>query len=92
MPPGVPYIIGNEAAERFSYYGMQSVLIVFMTHYLVNELRRASLTMSSNGGMHTKFRLVLSAVYFLPILGAVIAEGFLGNTGLFLAVDRLLPR
>ena len=23
MPPGVPYIIGNEAAERFSYYGMR---------------------------------------------------------------------
>jgi POT family proton-dependent oligopeptide transporter len=21
MPPGVPYIVGNEAAERFSYYG-----------------------------------------------------------------------
>ncbi len=30
MPPGVPYIIGNEAAERFSYYGMKSVLTVFM--------------------------------------------------------------
>ena len=23
MPPGIPYIIGNEAAERFSYYGMK---------------------------------------------------------------------
>ena len=33
MPPGVPYIIGNEAAERFSYYGMKSVLTVFMAHY-----------------------------------------------------------
>ena len=28
MPPGVPYIIGNEAAERFSFYGMRSILIV----------------------------------------------------------------
>ena len=26
MPPGVPYIIGNEAAERFSFYGMRSIL------------------------------------------------------------------
>jgi POT family proton-dependent oligopeptide transporter len=31
MPPGVPYIIGNEAAERFSYYGMNSILTIFMT-------------------------------------------------------------
>jgi len=27
MPPGVPYIVGNEAAERFSYYGMNSILV-----------------------------------------------------------------
>ncbi len=35
MPPGVPYIVGNEAAERFSYYGMNSILVPFMTHYLL---------------------------------------------------------
>ena len=38
MPPGVPYIIGNEAAERFSFYGMRSILTVFMTAYLVNRM------------------------------------------------------
>lgn len=37
MPPGVPYIIGNEAAERFSFYGMRSILIVFMTQYMVSK-------------------------------------------------------
>ena len=37
MPPGVPYIIGNEAAKRFSYYGMKSVLTVFMAHYILNQ-------------------------------------------------------
>ena len=37
MPPGVPYIIGNEAAERFSYYGMKSILTVFMAHYILNK-------------------------------------------------------
>ena len=41
MPPGVPFIIGNEAAERFSFYGMRSILIIFMTHYLVNKCRHA---------------------------------------------------
>ena len=33
MPPGIPYIVGNEAAERFSFYGMKAILIVFMTEY-----------------------------------------------------------
>ena len=36
MPPGIPYIIGNEAAERFSFYGMRSILTVFMTTYLMS--------------------------------------------------------
>ena len=30
MPGGIPYIIGNEAAERFSFYGMKAILTVFM--------------------------------------------------------------
>ncbi len=36
MPPGIPYIVGNEAAERFSYYGMRAILVVFMMQYVVN--------------------------------------------------------
>ena len=28
MPKGIPYIIGNEAAERFSFYGMRAILFV----------------------------------------------------------------
>ena len=34
MPPGIPYIIGNEAAERFSFYGMRTILTIFMVNYL----------------------------------------------------------
>ena len=30
MPGGVPYIIGNEAAERFSFYGMKTILVIFI--------------------------------------------------------------
>ena len=25
LPKGIPYIIGNEAAERFSFYGMKEI-------------------------------------------------------------------
>ena len=34
LPPGIPYIIGNEIAECFSFYGMKAILAVFMTKYL----------------------------------------------------------
>lgn len=77
MPPGIPFIIGNEAAERFSFYGMRSILIVFMTQYLVT--RSGAADQMSPAEARQNFALFVSAVYFLPILGAILAEGFLGK-------------
>ena len=37
MPSGIPFIIGNEAAERFSFYGMKTILAVFMAQYLMTS-------------------------------------------------------
>ena len=37
IPNGIPYIIGNELAERYSFYGMKCILIIFMTQYLIND-------------------------------------------------------
>ena len=36
MPGGIPYIVSNEAAERFSFYGMKGILVV-LTKYLVDS-------------------------------------------------------
>jgi len=35
MPKGIPYILGNELAERFSFYGMKGILTVYMTKHLM---------------------------------------------------------
>ena len=86
MPPGVPYIIGNEAAERFSFYGMRSILIVFMTTYMVNKLGMPD--RMGDAEARGYFSMFVSAVYFLPVLGAVLAEVFLGkyNTIFWLSI------
>ena len=31
MPRGIPFIIANEFAERFCYYGINAVLAIYMT-------------------------------------------------------------
>src|SRR6188508_1280509 len=31
FPKGIPFIVGNEGAERFSFYGMRAILYVYMT-------------------------------------------------------------
>src|ERR1700732_2137617 len=77
MPPGVPYIIGNEAAERFSYYGMKSVLTVFMAHYILNQSGILAPMQANEAYMYTHY--FVFGVYFLPILGAIMADGWLGK-------------
>src|SRR5881396_392117 len=77
MPPGVPYIIGNEAAERFSYYGMKSVLTVFMAHYILNQSGVLAPMSPNEAYMYTHY--FVFGVYFLPILGAIIADGWFGK-------------
>ena len=76
-PPGIPYIISNEAAERFSFYGMRGILFVFMTKYLVDE--SGVLSVMGTAEATGYFHLFTSAVYFTPLLGALLADIFLGK-------------
>jgi hypothetical protein len=77
MPGGIPYIVGNEAAERFSFYGMRAILVVFMTQYLIGS---GGLT-DVMGEEEAKgwFHLFVSAVYVTPLLGALLSDGLLGK-------------
>jgi POT family proton-dependent oligopeptide transporter len=77
MPPGIPYIVGNEGAERFSYYGMRSILVIFMTQYMLNHQGQPD----HLGEEQAKYwyHLFIGAVYFFPLFGAILAEAFLGK-------------
>jgi len=73
----VAYIIGNEAAERFSFYGMRTILVVFMTQFLMN--RSHQLDVMTEEQAKVWFHLFVFGVYFLPLFGAVLADAFLGK-------------
>jgi POT family proton-dependent oligopeptide transporter len=79
IPRGIPYIIGNEAAERFSFYGMKAILVVFMTTYLY--LMPGSLANEAMPDVEAiaNYHKFTAAVYFTPIFGALIADIFLGK-------------
>ena len=81
MPPGIPYIVGNEAAERFNFYGMRAVLFVFMTKYLVDRSGVAKAPMSDNSEANQMviIGLLPLLIIFSPTLGAVISDAFLGK-------------
>jgi len=77
IPAGIPFIIGNELAERFSYYGMRAILVVFMTQYLMDADGKLA-PMTSNEAT-AYFHLFVSITYFTPFLGALLADGLLGK-------------
>jgi len=68
-PSQIKYIVGNEAAERYSFYGMKSILVVFMVQQLVMEKAQAVST----------YHLFTAGAYLLPLLGAFLSDRYLGK-------------
>ena len=77
MPPGIPYIISNEAAERFSFYGMKTILAIFMTNYLADEA--GSPDLMTEGQATVWVHSFVTAVYFTPLIGSFLADAFWGK-------------
>lgn len=77
MPPGIPYIVGNEAAERFSFYGMNSILVTFMTKYMLDSYGAGDHL--SEARANEWYHTFQTINYFLPILGAILADAFWGK-------------
>ncbi len=77
MPRGIPYIIGNEAAERFSFYGMKGILVIFMTKYLLDS--EGAISPMEQADAIGWYHIFTTAVYGLPILGALVSDWLFGK-------------
>ncbi len=86
-PAGIPYILANELGERFSFYGMRCILVFFMTHLVVN--RAGELAPMTEEQSKVWFHLFVSAVYFTPLIGALISDIWLGKYKTILAFSIL---
>jgi POT family proton-dependent oligopeptide transporter len=75
LPRQVPYIISNEACERFSFYGMRNILTPFLVSTLLLYAPEAE-----RGGIATDvFHSFVIGVYFFPLLGGWLADRFFGK-------------
>jgi POT family proton-dependent oligopeptide transporter len=75
LPVQIPYIIGNEGCERFSFYGMRNILTVFLVSSLLVHLPEADRA----GGAKDVFHTFVIGVYFFPLLGGWLADRFWGK-------------
>ncbi|APU09537.1 peptide transporter [Cellulophaga lytica] len=72
-PSGLFVLFFTEMWERFSYYGMRALLVLFLTSSLLNEgwgWERADATIL--------YGWYIGLVYLTPIIGGYIADKFLG--------------
>ncbi len=85
-PKGLWVLFGTEMWERFNFYGMRTILTLFIVNSLMMSEEQSSLIY---GGF-------LGLCYLTPMLGGFIADRFLGNRycilfgGLMMAMGQLL--
>jgi POT family proton-dependent oligopeptide transporter len=68
-PLGLYVLFFTEMWERFSYYGMRALLILYMVNYFRWSQKDAS----------TIYKVYTSFVYVTPIVGGYLADRYLGN-------------
>jgi POT family proton-dependent oligopeptide transporter len=78
-PKSVPFIIGNEAAERFSYYGLRSILVTFLVAQFYNSTHNPALTTVAEAKANEVTHLFVTLFYFMPLVGGILADWYLGK-------------
>uniref|UniRef100_A0A672IL36 Solute carrier family 15 member 2 n=1 Tax=Salarias fasciatus TaxID=181472 RepID=A0A672IL36_SALFA len=68
-PVSIGFIVVNEFCERFSYYGMKALLTLYFVSYLHWDKDLSTAI----------YHAFSSLCYFTPILGALIADSWLGK-------------
>ena len=78
MPVSTWFIVGTEACERFSFYGMTSILTMYLQYQMA----------FGPDGAKERVHYFNAAVYYLPLLGGWLADKFFGRyrTILFLSL------
>ena len=89
MPKAIPYIIGSEAAERFSFYGFRSILTTFLVLQFFNPSADPALQTIAEARSNEMVHLFVTLAYFTPLLGGLAADWFFGKYKVILYVSIL---
>lgn len=94
QPRGLAYIVFTEAWERFSFYGMQALLVLYMAGHLLQP--GTVETVAGFAGFHAAleavfgqlstqalasqiFGLYIGLIYFMPVVGGLLGDRVLGR-------------
>src|SRR6187551_1758869 len=100
-PKGLAYLGFTEGCERFSYYSMQTLLVLYMVNYLLvpgrmenviglNWLNDNFYGLSGQPLASAIFGTYTSLVYLTPIVGGIIADKWFGRDATLIAGGVLM--
>src|SRR6476661_6847688 len=101
-PKGLGYLGFTEACERFSYYSMQTLLVLYMVNYLLVPGRMEKVVglewlqahvyrgLEGQPLASAIFGTYTALVYFTPIFGGILADRVLGRTNTLVAGGVLM--
>src|SRR5207237_1296365 len=93
-PRGLAYIVFTEAWERFSFYGMQALLVLYMAGHLLRPgtvehiigfkgfqaaIQSIFGSLSPQAFASQVFGLYVGLVFFVPVLGGLLGDRLLGR-------------
>jgi POT family proton-dependent oligopeptide transporter len=84
FPSSIKYIIGNEAAERFSYYGLRAILPVYLATHFFNPNGLAELQAGAEAKANEATHFFITLNYLMPVIGALVADWFFGKYGIII--------
>ncbi len=86
LPRAIPYIIGNEIAERFSFYGLRSIMVTFLAFHFFHA-QDASIEKVAFANANKTSHLFVTLAYFMPMVGGIMADWFFGKFRVILFVS-----
>ena len=79
FPKYVGFILGNEFCERYSFYGLRTILVIYLTYFIGYDEDLST-------AIYHGFSVL---AYLTPLFGAALADGYWGKYKVILWVSLL---
>jgi POT family proton-dependent oligopeptide transporter len=79
FPRAIRFIMWNEAAERFTFYGMKAILTTFLVTHFFNPQALPGLQDAAKAKANEQTHLFITLAYAASIIGAFAADWFIGK-------------
>lgn len=79
FPKATKFIMWNEVAERFTFYGMKAILTTFLISNFFNPTNNPSLQDFAISKANEQTHLFITLAYAIPLLGGFLSDWFLGK-------------